>query len=81
MVVKAKDVVRDAPVVVAAAPVNSRESRSSTLPPELVPVRPAPARPDTSPEFKISLHFKKMNNTPRSVVGRAHMGDHYETTE
>ena len=59
MLVKAKDVVRDAPVLVAAASVNSRESSSPTLPSELVPARPAPARPDALTEFKISLHFKK----------------------
>jgi hypothetical protein len=37
MVANAKDVVRDAPMVLAAAPINSRQLRSPTLPSELVP--------------------------------------------
>jgi len=37
MVVHAKDVLRDAPVLIAAAPIKSRESSSLTLPSELVP--------------------------------------------
>jgi hypothetical protein len=74
MIVKAKDVVRDAPVLVAAASVNSRESSSPTLPSELVPSRPAPARPDASPEFKISLHFKKMKHTTLGGGTRLHGG-------
>jgi hypothetical protein len=45
MVIKAKDVVRDAPMVLAAAPNNSRQLRSPTLPSELVP-RAACARAD-----------------------------------
>jgi hypothetical protein len=37
MLAKAKDVLRDAPVLVAAAPINSRQSGNPTLPSELVP--------------------------------------------
>jgi hypothetical protein len=37
MLVKVKDVGRDAPVVVTVAPINSRQSSSPTLPSELVP--------------------------------------------
>jgi hypothetical protein len=37
MLAKAKDVLRDAPVLVATAPINSRQSGNPTLPSEFVP--------------------------------------------
>jgi hypothetical protein len=81
MLVKAKDVVRDAPVLVAAAPVDSRDSSSPTLRSELVPPAAGAHAPRYFARVQNFTALQEMNNTPRSVVGRAHMGDHDENTE
>jgi hypothetical protein len=81
MVVKAKDVVRDASVSVAAAPVDSRNSSSPTLRSELVPRAAGAHALEYLARVQDFTAFQEMNDTPRSVVGRAHTGDHYENTE
>jgi hypothetical protein len=77
MLVKVKDVVRTAPIVVTAAPINSLRSRSLALPSELVP---RACVKYLAAEFNNFTAVQQMNNTPRSVVGRAHTGEHHENT-
>ena len=77
---KAKDAVHDEPVLVAAAPFDSRQSRCSTLPSKLVPHGGSLARPRCAPRSRIFTALQEMNNTARSVVGRAHTGEHHENT-
>jgi hypothetical protein len=81
MVVEAKDVVRDAPVLVAAASVNSRESSSPTLPSELVPRSGSARALGCLTRVQDFSALQEMNNTPRSVVGHAYSGDRNENTE
>lgn len=81
MLVKAKDVVRDAPVLVAAAPVDSRDSSSPTLRSELVPHASGAHALEYLARVQDFTAFQEMNDTPRSVVGRAHTGDDYGNTE
>jgi hypothetical protein len=80
MIVKAKDVVRDAPVLVAAASVNSRESSSPTVPSELVPPTAGAHAARYLARVQDFTALQEMNSTPRSV-GRVHTGDHNENTE
>jgi hypothetical protein len=81
MLVKAKDVVRDAPVLVAAAAVDSRDSSSPTLRSELVPRAASAHAHRYLARVQDFTALQEMNNTPRSVVGRVYMGDHDENTE
>jgi hypothetical protein len=80
MRIKAKDAVRDEPVLVAAAPLDSRQSRSSTLPSELVPHAASLACSGLR-AFKNFTAAQEMNNTARSVVGRAYTGELHENTK
>jgi hypothetical protein len=66
MFLRAKDVARDAPVLVAATPSNFRQLSSPTLPSELVPQAACARASEVSRRVEeSSLQFTKMNGTPR----------------
>jgi hypothetical protein len=84
MLVKAKDVVRVAPVLVAAAQFDARVPSSPALRSKLVPctARNRACRYLARIQDLTALTaLQEMRNTPRSVVGRARMGDHNENAE